>query len=94
MLKMIRTNKCDFDVNNMNINGYLDYINAPWGRSFYRLVWHNLKFSNKKILDFGSGFGVTSNYLAKFNDVTAVELNSGFLKYRMQKSGRFINSKE
>lgn len=75
-----------FGVNNMNINGYLDYINAPWGRLFYRLVWHNLKFSNKKILDFGSGFGVTSNYLAKFNDVTAVELNSEFLKYRISEN--------
>ena len=29
---------------NMNINGYLDYINVPWGRLFYRLVWHNLGF--------------------------------------------------
>lgn len=46
---------------NMNINGYLDYINVPWGRLFYRLVWHNLGFKDKKILDFGSGFGVTSN---------------------------------
>ena len=34
---------------NMNINGYLDYINAPWGRLFYRLVWHNLGFKDAKI---------------------------------------------
>lgn len=46
---------------NMNINGYLDYINVPWGRLFYRSVWHTLGFKDKKILDFGSGFGVTSN---------------------------------
>ena len=32
----------------MNINGYLDYINTPWGRLFYRLVWYNLNFKDKK----------------------------------------------
>ena len=67
----------------MNINGYLDYINAPWGRLFYRLVWHNLGFKDKKILDFGSGFGVTSNHLAKFNVVTAVEPNRELLEHRI-----------
>ena len=35
----------------MNINGYLDYIKTPWGRLFYRLVWHNLKLEDKKILN-------------------------------------------
>ncbi len=67
----------------MDINGYLDYINAPWGRLFYRLVWHNLGFKDRKILDFGSGFGVTSNHLAKFNDVTAVEPNGELLEHRI-----------
>ena len=55
----------------------------PWGRLFYRLVWHNLGFKDKKILDFGSGFGVTSNHLAKFNDVTAVEPNGELLEHRI-----------
>lgn len=67
----------------MNISGYLDYINTPWGRLFYRLVWHNLKFENKKILDFGSGFGVTADHLAKLNDVTAVEPNGELLEHRI-----------
>ncbi len=67
----------------MNINGYLDYINTPWGRLFYRLVWHNLDLKDRKILDFGSGFGVTSNHLAKFNDVTAVEPNGELLEHRI-----------
>ncbi len=68
----------------MNINGYLDYITAPWGRLFYRLVWHNLEFKDKKILDFGSGFGVTSNHLAKFNVVTAVEPNIEMLEHKIR----------
>ena len=67
----------------MNISGYLDYINTPWGRLFYRLVWHNLEFKGKRILDFGSGFGVTSNHLAKYNTVTAVEPNSELLGHRI-----------
>lgn len=67
----------------MNINGYLDYINTPWGLLFYRLIWHNLEFENKKILDFGSGFGVTANHLAKYNAVTAVEPNSELLEHRI-----------
>ena len=67
----------------MDINGYLAYINAPWGRLFYRLVWRNLAFTSKKILDFGSGFGVTANHLAKCNDVTAVEPNKELLEHRI-----------
>ena len=67
----------------MNITGYLDYIKTPWGRLFYRLVWHNIEFKDKKILDFGSGFGVTANHLAKSNIVTAVEPNSEILEYRI-----------
>jgi len=67
----------------MNINGYLDYIKTPWGRLFYRLVWHNLEFKNKKILDFGSGFGVTADHLAKCNAVTAVEPNKELLEHRV-----------
>ncbi len=69
--------------NNMNISGYLDYIKTPWGRLFYRLVWHNLGFKDKKILDFGSGFGVTANHLAKSNAVMAVEPNSELLAHRI-----------
>ena len=68
----------------MNISGYLEYIKTPWGRLFYRLIWHNLNFKGKKILDFGSGFGVTANHLAKCNDVTAVEPNSELLEHRIR----------
>ena len=67
----------------MNVNGYLDYFNTPWGRLFYRLVWHNLEFKDRKILDFGSGFGATANHLAKFNAVTAVEPNDELLERRI-----------
>lgn len=61
----------------MNINGYLDYINTPWGRLFYRLVWYNLNFKDKRILDFGSGFGVTANHLAECNGCRAKRRDAG-----------------
>ena len=70
----------------VNVKGYLDYLQTPWGRLFYRLVWHNLDFKDKKILDFGSGFGVSANYLAKHNDVTAVEPNEEMLAHRISEN--------
>ncbi len=67
---------------NINIQGYLDTVNAPWGELFYKLVWHNINCNGKKILDFGSGFGVTADYFAQSNDVTAIEPNEEMLKHR------------
>jgi len=67
---------------NINVQGYLDTVNAPWGKLFYKLVWHNIECEGKKILDFGSGFGVTADYFAKNNDVTAIEPNEEMLKHR------------
>lgn len=66
----------------VDIEGYRQTITTPWSKVFYELVWSNISFSNKKILDFGSGFGLTSNYLAQHNDVLAVEPNEAMLEYR------------
>ncbi len=53
---------------------YYDYTVSPLGQLFYKTVHQQLgEIANKKILDFGSGFAFTSNYLAKNNEVTAVE---------------------
>jgi len=67
---------------NINVQGYLNTVNAPWGELFYKLVWHNIECEGKKILDFGSGFGITADYYAKSNDVTAIEPNEELLKHR------------
>lgn len=46
----------------------------PWECLIKRIVWKQLgDVHDKKILDFGSGIGVTANYLADHNDVTAIE---------------------
>lgn len=66
----------------INVQGYLDTVNAPWGQLFYQLVWHNIDCEGKKILDFGSGFGITADYFAKSNDVAAIEPNEELLEHR------------
>ena len=41
----------------------------PWECLMKRIVWKQLgDIRDKKILDFGSGIGVTANYLAEHND--------------------------
>lgn len=46
----------------------------PWEVLLKRMVWQQLgELENKNILDFGSGTGVTANYYAKNNKVTAIE---------------------
>ena len=45
-----------------------------WEGLMKRIVWKQLgEIRNKRILDFGSGMGVTADYLAANNDVTAIE---------------------
>ncbi len=67
----------------VNVKGYLDTINAPWGKLFYQLAWHSIECEGKKILDFGSGFGYTANHFAKCNTVIAVEPNEEMLEHRI-----------
>ena len=46
----------------------------PWERLLKRILWEQLgEIRGKKILDFGSGIGVTACHFAAHNDVTAVE---------------------
>ena len=47
---------------------------SAWDRLFKKIVWAQLgEISGKKILDFGSGEGITANHFAKNNEVVAVE---------------------
>ncbi len=45
-----------------------------WERLLKKIVWKQLgNIEGKKILDFGSGEGITANHFAKKNNVTAIE---------------------
>ncbi len=53
----------------------------PWELLQKRMTWSQLSFvKNKKILDFGSGNGVTAAYFAKNNEVIAVEPDESMIK--------------
>ena len=48
-----------------SINDYVDLVKAPWGKMFYDLLFAQLDIPNSqrhKILDLGSGLGVTANH--------------------------------
>ncbi len=65
---------------NSDMKLYYDYTISPLGKVFYNTVWSQLKnINNCKVLDFGSGFCFTSDYLAKNNDVTAIEVNKDII---------------
>lgn len=52
----------------------------PWERLMKRIAWQQLgELKEMKILDFGSGEGITANYLARENEVIAVEPSEDML---------------
>ena len=68
----------------------------PWECLMKRIVWKQLgDIRDKKILDFGSGIGVTANYLAEHNDLDGIAVyNHGVISSFMdnmaaQKNGLF-----
>jgi S-adenosylmethionine-dependent methyltransferase len=69
---------------NDDLKIYYDNMNKPWGQLFYKIVWKQLdKINSTKILDYGSGFGITANHFAEENHVTAIEPNARMVKMRV-----------
>ena len=61
-----------------SIIDYRQFIDKPWGRMFYDMIFRQLDLSNDiylKILDFGAGFCVTADHYSKYHSVTAIEPN-------------------
>lgn len=55
----------------------------PWDRLLKRIVWEHLgEITGKRILDFGSGEGITANHFANSNEVIAVEPSEEMLRNR------------
>lgn len=53
-----------------SMDSYLNYIQMPWGRLFYKTAWRQIEnhfFTEQKqsILDIGCGFGITSHEFSK-----------------------------
>lgn len=56
---------------------------APWELLLKKMTWEQLKFiHNKKILDFGSGNGITADHFAIDNEVIAIEPDEKMLQNR------------
>ena len=58
----------------MDIQQYKQMLEQPWGKIQYIITFAQLEhIKGKKILDFGSGFGLVSQFLAQNNEVVAIE---------------------
>jgi len=59
----------------------------PWDVLMKRMVWKQIgEIENKKVLDFGSGTGVTANHYAKKNIVIAIEPSEEAINARWQEN--------
>ena len=68
-----------------NVQAYLENLQQPWGQIYYDILFEQLKdIKGKRVLDFGSGFGLMANHLAKENQVLAVEPNQEMVALRTQ----------
>ena len=66
-----------------NIQAYLENLQQPWGQIYYDILFDQLQdIKGKRVLDFGSGFGLVANHLAKENQVLAVEPNEEMVALR------------
>ena len=58
----------------MDIRQYKQMLEQPWGIIQYEITFAQLEhIKGKKILDFGSGFGLVSQFLVQNNEVVAIE---------------------
>ncbi|WP_303974547.1 bifunctional 2-polyprenyl-6-hydroxyphenol methylase/3-demethylubiquinol 3-O-methyltransferase UbiG [Streptococcus merionis] len=70
----------------MHVEHYKDNIHAPWGQIFYTILFaHLMDIKDKRVLDFGSGFGLTADFLSANNEVLAIEPNVDMVAGRFGK---------
>ena len=63
-----------------DLEHYRNMLKQPWGKIQYEITFAQLAhLEGKKILDFGSGFGLVSEFLSRKNQVTSVEPNEEML---------------
>ncbi|HEN6477686.1 TPA: methyltransferase domain-containing protein, partial [Streptococcus agalactiae] len=63
-----------------NVTSYKEMLAKPWGKIQYEITFAQLShIKNQNVLDFGAGFCLTEQHLAKENNVTAIEPNPKLL---------------
>lgn len=70
----------------IDLSNYRNMLKQPWGKIQYEITFAQLKhLKNQRILDFGSGFGLVSQFLADLgNEVIAIEPNADMLEPQFQ----------
>ena len=59
-----------------------------WENLAKKIIWQQIgKIKDKTILDFGSGTGITADYFAADNQVTAIEPSEDMLAQQVNKNG-------
>jgi Methylase involved in ubiquinone/menaquinone biosynthesis len=75
------------------INSNNDNKMDPWELLQKQMIWQQLSFvHNKKVLDFGSGLGITADHFAVDNEVVAVEPSDDMINSRV-KNNRYLQIK-
>lgn len=60
----------------------------PWEKLAKKIIWQQIgSLKDKTILDFGSGTGITADYFAANNQVTALEPSADMLAQQVNKNG-------
>ena len=76
-----------------NVKTIDNYLLATWVKLGKRLIWGQLDFVHgMKVLDFGSGTGVTANYFSEENEVIAIEPSEEMIRdgeKEILQTGRF-----
>lgn len=71
----------------VDLKQYRDNLEQPWGKIQYEITFAQLAhLKDQNILDFGSGFGLTSAFLAQNNQVTSIEPNKDMLEWNDEAS--------
>lgn len=76
-----------------SIKDYREFVEKPWGKMFYDLIYRQLALPADPpldILDFGAGFCITAGHYAQHHRVMAVEPNDEMLSLRSS-GNRAIN---
>lgn len=72
---------------NKEVGNNKDIKMETWELLMKKMIWKQLSFiHNKKVLDFGSGLGITANYFAEDNEVIAIEPANNMINNRIKSS--------
>lgn len=75
----------------VNIENYKNMLQQPWGKIQYEIIFAQLQhIEGLKVLDFGSGFGMVSAFLAQKNEVLSIEPNQEMLYANQDKTYKKI----